>query len=403
MNLNWKLIGILIGTTALLVLVSWFLFGRQETPQTPPENFGSLNTQTDVSLSSGEEQSQNTNTNNAQNGSNLRIFKISDGPVAGATFVQTLNPTTTIARFVMADNGRSFDLPVDVPGAVPRVVSNTTIPGVAEVTWVGPAGILQYVNQNALKTLLLNLPAATTSTQSAPVRIQFLANDIKSIAVSPDATKVVYLLQTTTGSDGYIANPDGTQARKAFSLPFAQIQLVWPTQNTVLAYTAPAYGVMGMAFTIEVESGVVTPLLSAAGLSLSASWGLDRVVYHTTGGTAGRITYARNMQSGTNAAISFDPLPEQCIWSRTFIVSYCATAATYVPENYIDLYHLGTGGVGQQIVSYDSNNYATLIAIPGSADGGITSEIDDMALSPDERYLLYIKKGERSLWGVRLF
>lgn len=401
MNLNWKIIGIVIGITALLVLVSWMLFGRQAAPVTPPENFGSAANQTDVSLATNAP--QNDTSSGAGNNPTQRIFKIADGPVAGATFIQTLNPTTTIARYVMAENGRAFDLPIDVPGAVPRAVSNTTIPGVVRVTWAGAAGLLQYIDQNTVKTLLLNLPAATTTTQSAPVRIQFLPNDIKNLAVSPDASKITYLLQTPTGSDGYITNPDGSSVRKVFSLPFSQLELLWPASSTIIAYNAPAAGIQGMAFRIDMQSGSVTPFLSAAGLSLRASPGLDWMIYHTTGGPAGRISYARNLQSGNNAALSFDPLPEQCIWERSGLRAYCATAASYVPENYIDLYHMGTSGAGQQIVAYDNSTYATLVAIPGTQDGGSTAEIADMALSLDGRYLLYIKKGERSLWGVRLF
>src|SRR3989344_9083519 len=49
-----------------------------------------------------------------------KIFKIAEGPVAGATFIQTQNPTTTLARYAMADNGHVFDLGIDMPGAVAR-------------------------------------------------------------------------------------------------------------------------------------------------------------------------------------------------------------------------------------------------------------------------------------------
>src|SRR5258706_12627009 len=45
-----------------------------------------------------------------------KIFKISDGPVVNATFVQMSHPTSTIARYVLASNGHVFDLTVDSPG-----------------------------------------------------------------------------------------------------------------------------------------------------------------------------------------------------------------------------------------------------------------------------------------------
>jgi hypothetical protein len=45
---------------------------------------------------------------------------------------------------------------------------------------------------------------------------------------------------------------------------------------------------------------------------------------------------------------------------------------------------------------------ATIITTPGGPDGGVPSDIMQMALSADENYLLFVSKGTRSLWGVRL-
>ena len=130
---------------------------------------------------------------------------------------------------------------------------------------------------------------------------------------------------------------------------------------------------------------------------------LGRFLYSTAGGPAGRVTYSHDVRSGLDSALSFDPLPEQCVWSGlASSTAYCAAAAAYVPENYADLRNSGEISVAQQIVSYNAESLATLIAVPGGADGGITSDIAALALDRSERYILFIKKGDRSLWGVRL-
>lgn len=402
MNFNWKLLaGIGLGGAVLLVLLGWILF-RGSTPdeQTPLQTFGTADTRSTVGADT-ETPPTNAPTGTAATAS--KIFKITDGPIAGATFVQTQNPTTTIARYVRADNGRAFDLAVDSPGAVPRPVSNTTIPGVAKVAWTGPAAILQYLDQDIVKTLNLGLPAATTSMSAAPVTIQFLPNNIVDVAVSPNGQNIVYLLRTQAGSDGYIARVDGSGARKLFSLPLSHLRLTWPSVGTILAYTAPAYGVDGVAFSIDATTGAAGALIEAAGLTVVGDRALSRILYHTTGGPAGRVTYSHDIKTGLDVALSFDPLPEQCIWSRLATsTAYCATAATYVPENYGDLRRSGEATAPQQIVAYDHTNRSTLVALPGGPDGGVVSDIVDLALSLDERYLLFIKKGDRSLWGVRL-
>src|SRR3989338_314983 len=92
-----------------------------------------------------------------------KIFKIADGPVAGATLIQITRPaTSTIARFVVQTNGHTFDLVLDSPGAVPKAVSNTTIPGILKVVWTGSTGspqggrknaLMQYLDANSIKTV----------------------------------------------------------------------------------------------------------------------------------------------------------------------------------------------------------------------------------------------------------
>jgi hypothetical protein len=207
MSIKWISIG--VGVLAAVFLLSW-LFLRP-TSITPTQNttgeFGSGNTQTNV----GTENNTNP-TDTGGSAESQKIFRIANGPVAGATFIQTLNPTTTIARYVMAENGRVFDLPVDSPGAVPKSISNTTIPGVTKVVWTkqGSGPILQYISDGVIKSVNLSLPTGT----STQVRLQFLPNNIADLAASPDGASIAYLMRTESGSDVYVSDPNGGAAKK---------------------------------------------------------------------------------------------------------------------------------------------------------------------------------------------
>lgn len=401
MNPSIKIIGIAGAAVALLALAAWLVFGGSgEAPAPAPQTFGTGDARVDIS---NQQPGEATEAQAPAAQSAQSVFKIHDGPIAGAAFVQTLNPTTTIARFVTAHNGRVFDLPLDSPGAVPRTLSNTTIPGIARALWTQGGVVMQYLDQETVKTLALTLPAATTSAQAAPARLAFLPDNVIDLAVSPDGDSLAYALRGSASAEGYVARADGTGARRAFSLALAQILLAWPAPATLMAQAAPAYGIETMAFTVDVASGTVTPLLKAPGLTLSASPGLARALYHTAGGPAGRMSYMRDAATGGSRALSFNPLPEQCIWSRIGTSSaVCAVAASYAPDNYGDLRRSGEASVAQMIVAYGPDGLSTILATPG-ADGGVASDIAELALSLDERYLLFIKKDDRSLWGVRLF
>src|SRR3989338_5378237 len=332
-----------------------------------------------------------------------KIFKIANGPVAGATLIQTTRPaTSTVARFVVQTNGHTFDLVLDSPGAVPKAVSNTTITGIIKVVWSekGRGALMQYLDANILKTVhfLLPQPASTTT---VPVRVQFLPEGISSLAVSPDGANVAYLVKTTAGSDGYVSNADGGSIKKLFSLPLSQVSIIWPSSGTLLAQSAPSAGVPGVVFSIDAKTGANAPLVYALGLTAIADRSFSRVIYQTA--DSGRSTYVRDTKTGLAKPLSFDPVPEQCIFGNaTSTTMYCATPLAYVPANYLDLRHMGTANTALSIISFNTaTGRSTIIAPPGT-DVGEQADIAEMAISQDDKYLIYIRKGDRSLWAVRL-
>lgn len=409
MHFNQKRVTIGGGVLLLVILLLWFFFFRS-TPQAPaPTNNGFVATPdqtTPVSVTPAGTQSTNTSAQNSK----LRIFKIADGPVAGAVFIQTHTPTTTLARYAMADNGHVLDLAIDVPGAVAQPASGTTIPGIVGVVWEerGAAAILQYLDGNILKTLYMNFPLAATSTATSTrsgALILFLPDNSISLVSSPDGKSLAYLLRTSAGVDGYIAASDGGGAKKLFSLQVSQVTLAWPSQNTLLAVTKPATGVPGMAFSINAKTGVAIPLVYAPGLSAIATRDFSRVVYQTTPPeTTDRSTYSHNVVTGINAPLSFDPFPERCVWSAVATTTmYCAEPLAYLPQNYLDLWHQGTIGGGDSVVGFNVATGASLvITTPGGVDGGVASDIAQMAVSLDNHYLLFVTRGDHSLWVVRL-
>lgn len=340
-----------------------------------------------------------------------KVYQLLEGPVAGAVVLQMGRPTTTVARFVMADSGRVFDLPLDVPGAVPRVVSNTTVPGIARVVWTagdsapgvrGDGALMQYVDQDTIKTVHVAFPPATTTlSTTGAVKLKFLPDGVQSIAASPDGKSITYLLKAGSGSDGYTAKPDGTSSRKAFALPLMQMLVSWPSQATIMAQSPSAAGVPGVVYSINAQTGTTEPIIYAEGLSASANTAFSKVVYQSASAGA-RSTYVRDVRTGLNTGLSFDPMPERCVWNTATII-YCASPLTFVPANYLDLWHAGVSTAQDSLFAYDVASGATkIMAAPGSNDGGEAADIAEFSVARDGSYAIYIRKGDRSLWGVRL-
>ncbi len=414
-NLNWKLIAEIAGGVLFVTLLVWFFFLRS--PGLEPSETAQLQTFGEGGTTSGAAGTNSQDSNIAQSiqspTSMQKVFKISDGPVAGAAFMQEPRPTTTIARFVMQQNGHVLDLAIDSPGSVSRAVSNTTIPGASKVVWVmqtsagrqvAAGAVLQYLDNGTIKSVALMFPQPTTTPAvAAPVRIQFLPDNLRSVAASPDGMSLAYLVATAGGSDGYIARADGTSPRKAFSLPLSQMLISWPSAQTILATSKAAAGVPGIAFSINTASGVASPILYTAGLTATADFGFNQVVYQSATAES-RRTYTHNTATNLDRPLSFDPIPDKCVWSRVQASTmYCAVPLSYTAPNYVDLWYQGAASAADSILAYNLvTGQTTIVASPGGADGGVASDIMQMALSADEKYLLFVSKGNRSLWGVRI-
>lgn len=400
------------GGALVIIVVGWFLFLRPEstTPTASDSGFG-VGDNRIVTVTTGEGSVGGNEPLEPTQVTQQKIFKIDEGPIAGATLIETTRPTTTLARYIKQDNGHVFDLVLDSPGAIPRAISNTTIPGVFHTVWLerGGAAILQYMSGSVIKSVFLGFSVATSTssgqaTSTRPTKIQFLPDNILDIAASPDGKNVAYLLRSTSGVNGFIAKSDGSASKQLFSLPLSQVRLAWPALGALLVTTKSAAGVPGIAFSVNTTSGLVTPLIHAEGLTTSADRSFSRIVYQINSRDSIPATYSRNTQSGTDTALSFDPQPEKCIWSTLSInMMYCATPLEYVPPNFLDLWHLGVASIPDNIFSFDvAAEYSAVVAIPGSRDGGVPSDVIEMTLSPSENYLSFITRGDRTLWGTRL-
>lgn len=399
--------GVVLALTAIFLV--WFFLLRStasvSTNGTSSGGFTSIPDTTNTAPATTDT-SPNQTINTTATAAAQKIFKISDGPIVGATLMQTLRPTTTIARYIRQDDGHVFDVPLGVAGVVPRVVSNITIPGGQRAIWLegGNAAIMQYVDDaNIVKTVYLGFPAASTTGKVLPTRIQFLPDNIIDIAGSPDGKSLAYLIKISGGSDGYIARSDGANSRKLFSLPLSQLLISWPSQTTIIAETRPAAGITGMAFSINAKSGAASQLVSAGGLTVTANPTFSTLLYQVSNG-ASLTSYLHDVKSGNNALLPVNPSPEQCLWSALNpSVVFCAAPKDTVPANYFDRWHQGLAASANAIFKiYTAVASQSAVAVPGSTDGGVPSDILEMALSPDEHYLSYTTKGGRTLWGVLL-
>ena len=413
MNKNLlQLIGLGVGVVLIGLLLLWFLFLRNVQHGTITTSttsiFGTsrpINTtpEPNTGLPTIPSTTPTTPSDTAK-----RVFKIANGPVSSATFVETTNPTTTMVRYVAADSGHVFDQPIDQVGAVAHSVSGTTVPGIIKALWgaKGTVLVVQYLDNATIKTVYLGLPVATSSPRGGvtiPTEVRFLPNNITSYALSPDGKNITYLLTTPSGVDGYIAQSNGINSKKLFSFPLTQVTVAWPSADSLLLQTKSALAVPGISYSVGVKTGTLAQLVYTTSLSLLASRDFTKLLYQTTGTNGTRLSYIHNLTTGGNIALSYQPLPEKCVWSGVVIsFVYCAVPLAYAPANYLNLWHQGLGISKDSVFQYNSATGDSQILVTPDTDGGEATDAANLAESVRGDYLLYTNRTNESLWGVRL-
>ena len=420
MSFSWKkiLIWIVIAAAALLLVyvLLRFFSNNSSNSQNGTPTFGNASQNSSSGQNSGSQnpsgnQPLNVGTSASSTASAQKVFLISDGPVVAATLLEEGSPSVTNARFITADDGHVLDLPLDVPGSVPRIVSQTTIPGIERALWTDKGGgvLMQYLEGSTIKTVHLAFQAvlSSTSTPTAPqVIIQFLPDNIEDLSVSPDGSHVTYLLRASVGLVGYTSLSDGTRAQKLFSLPLSEVAVSWSSQGTILAYSKASAGVPGILFSINTKNGAVSPLLYGQGILAAADQAFSHLLYQINdGGSA--LSYIDTLKTGAVTPLSgFSLNPEQCSSSgqepATNNQLYCAAPVSAPGGNFLDLWHQGAASTPDNIISLNlANGTTTLLAEPGGS-GGENSNVMGIAVSPLGRYLSFVNKNNGRLWGVRL-
>jgi hypothetical protein len=411
-------LGIVVVAMTLVFVAMWFLKGGASTAGTTfqaffgtAEPFGNTggtgtpgeggNTPIDVG---GSEYSSGA----SQSGQ--KIFLITAGTVVAATLIESGVPTTTRARYITGTDGHILELPLDTPGAMPRVLSQTTIPGVVRALWTdgGNGALMQYQEGGTVKTVHLKLLAASSS-DTAPMQssIRFLPDNITDLAVAPDSVRVAYLIPMSTGLDGYIARSDGSAAKKVFTLPLSEMVLGWPSDGTLLAYSKAEPGISGIVFSINAATGAVSPILYGQGITAAANGPFTHVLYQIADGSSMQ-TFVADPKTGISTPIqgtSRSLLPEQCAATTTRISSvlYCAAPTSAPPGNFLSAWHKGVASIPNGIVVLDlATGIGSILANPGTSQGGENSNIIELALSPSKNYLSFINKNNGKLFGVRL-
>jgi hypothetical protein len=401
-----NLILIIIAIVALVSIAGYLIFSRSSTT-TPDTQAGVDSTGFPISGNNplnglvDREDTNATSTNGGGTPAKLLggVKNVSEKPAVNGMFFKKNNQVTV--KYLQRDNGNIYEHDVRSGNAIR--VSNTTIPLLQETLWSNPnRGILRYLENGVQTIQSYSFSLGTTSSTTPEQKLTgiTLPEDISSMTLSPNKTRMFYLLAEGQGVIGTLANVDGTKASIAFRSPLKEWQPQWATDTLITLTSNASSQVPGYLYFLNPSTGATQLILSGIrGLTTLTSPSGTSVLYFDAADNSLNIF---DTKKNASVKVSLATLPEKCVWSAKSTRIYCAAPGSALTGELPDAWYQGIRSFADTIWEIDpATGVATIVSGLRSIHGGSIDAIN-LVLSPDEDYLLLSNKKDYTLWTVTL-
>lgn len=342
----------------------------------------------------------------------FRQFKqVSETAQAGAVFFA--RGAEYFVRYIEEGTGHVFE--TDLFGNARRL-TNTTVPKIQEVYWNkdGSALVFRHLRGKGNEVVTVQSALAVKEKTAGDTRnganeplftqdAKRLPNETRAIAVSPNRTKLFYLVDEAEGSGAYGIVSDFAAAKQTqvFVSPHQEWFPLWPAEQTIALVSNPSAEAPGALLFLDTKTERATLVMdSVPGLTALVAPDTKRVLYAESA-RGSFETRLFDVAEHISEEFPVTTLPEKCLFLGGGELA-CAVPRAIPRESYPDAWYLG-------LVSFDDDIWKIDIATGKTTQIPFTEElrnarIDAIRLSYDQttRTLLFTNKKDGSLWSVGL-
>jgi hypothetical protein len=312
----------------------------------------------------------------------------STAPLSGTT-------TDTEIRYIERASGNVYAYRVH--GNVLTRISNRTIPGVQDASWLadGSMAYVRYITTDADGTMHVEgyaLPSTGVGGFALP-------RDLAQATAAGSST-LFTLAAGTNGSIGTLAKADGTGGSTAFSSLLGQITAFY-SKGGLFAMTKPSASVAGYAFSVDGSGSFVRALGPLNALSILPNHaGTKLLVSYLDGGTLRLASY--DLASKQLTALPVSTLAEKCAWTADDLSAYCGVPVSLPSGKLPDDWYQGAVSFSDRIwkIDFDSRVAELVANLPTLAKTDIDAV--SLTLDPTEDVLSFVNKRDGSLWSYDL-
>ncbi|OGZ06200.1 MAG: hypothetical protein A2845_00110 [Candidatus Lloydbacteria bacterium RIFCSPHIGHO2_01_FULL_49_22] len=344
------------------------------------------------------------------------VFRqLSKESVAGFTTV--IRDGITYVRYVLRENGNIHE--VDPSTGTDRQITNTTIPRVYEAFFGnnGNTIIMRYLkrvlNNDVIVTYLGNLELPTNEESMGSIRssTEFLPDNISAVSISPDGTRLFYLLPVSDGVSGTLISLNATLfPKEVFRNSFSEWLPQLFDDGTILLTTKPSAGIAGYSYLYDPIKKTLTRIVREKnGLTTFGDSVGSRILFGENVANAPFLgMYTKKSFSSHEgvenheALIPLATLPEKCAWgvlpSTLYCGSFVGSTGTKLPDEWYQ------GLISLSDTFWMVNTDTTEITFIADPESVIQKHFDVIMPLIDKsgRHFIFVNKEDDSLWSMRL-
>lgn len=325
------------------------------------------------------------------------LSQLHDKPVVSSVVFS--RASRLYARFMEEGTGHVYEY--DIAEKKPYRISNTSVPKIQEAFWSTDGSVVafRYEDGGVLKAAVAEL--ATTTTEGAFKKVNFLPLGIKSLALSPDGSQVFYIIAGSSAgtAQGVVAKSDGSSPRVVFTSRLPRWFASWPAQTSILV-SSPWADDGGLVYRIQPQTGAQSIMFSTQSAFMGASGGPKGEVLINDPATA--LLSSLLAPEGALTPHGIPAWPSLCAFASS---STSTAACARVPRDGLRLFsewQRGERDFASSLVLIDFSGGLPILAIPEEELGDRVFDIVSPALAPDASYATFKNRVDGMLWGVRI-
>jgi hypothetical protein len=301
-------------------------------------------------------------------------------------------------KYYTVSNGNVFESSFDGSGLT-RISSNL-LPGLLKVLWSANKDkvIAVFEDKGQTKKYFYDYNTGVSTA---------LDRNIRWVSWSPHQDKIAYQYYNSQTQDNNIsiANPDGSEWTNILPTRMKNLIVEWPSPNKVSLRTRPSGLAQSVVYLIDLTNNNFEKILNETyGLTVLWSPLADKILFSETDNQGKNLKLKiADLTKSTIKELNLVTLPEKCVWSQDNRTLFCAVPKSISKLAVLpDDYYKGKISLADDFWRINLDSEEATQIFKAEDEESTAYDAQELLLSPQEDYLLFINKKDGLLYSLKL-